>query len=132
MKATKAKATKAKPAFVGLVELNDWEGEEFGYYWPYTPEAEKALRGMAARYEKEGDESIRLEVLTEEQIKVLDDNDSNGYRDRVSVYRAPPNWDKFVASIAPAGRPISDDKAHPFYKGRGLPRHMRERQWRET
>lgn len=116
--------------YVGIVERNDWEGETFGYYWPRTEDSERALRGVLARYVSEGESSLRVEILGLAEMTSLDDRDRNGYMRRVSVFRAPLDWTAFIEQIAPADAEIASEDAHPFYKGRGIPSEMRDRDWR--
>lgn len=117
--------------FIGVVERNDWERETFGYYWPWSEEAEQHLQGIVSRYHAEGDKSVRLETKTRGELEELDDRDRNGYMARVNVYKEPASWDAFVSEIAPEGVEISSEDQHPFYKGRGMSFDQRVRDWRE-
>jgi hypothetical protein len=116
--------------YVGVAERNPWEGETFGHYWPWSEEAERLLREVVARYHAEQEKSVRLEIKTHEELVALDDADHNGYMARVTVYEVPESWKDFVSELAPAGVMISDDDYHPFYKGRGLPRDRKVKNWR--
>lgn len=117
--------------FVGVVERNSWEGQTFGYYWPWSKDAERHLQSIVGRYHAEGDKSVRLETKTRAELEELDDRDRNGYMPRVNVYLKPESWDVFVAEIAPEDVEVSGQNCHPFYKGRGLPSDQRVRDWRE-
>lgn len=114
-------AKKEDVCYVGIVETNDAEGEEFGYYWPFSDEAERALRKIVELYESVFDDSdecpYRLETPIRSELKTLDEHDGNGYMPRVQLASDPEGgWAGLVEKVR---LHVGDHNGHedPFYKG---------------
>lgn len=92
------KMAKQKQTYIGFVEHNEWEGEDFGYYFPNTPENRQALekfkefleandclQDYSPGYSMDGFE----EAYSERDLDMIERGADNGYMARVNIVPNP-------------------------------------------
>lgn len=96
--------------YIGIVENNDWEGEEFGYYFEDTPEVREYLEEIAERLPDNSGYEIILDPIDEETLGHMHEHDQNTYKNRVNIYNADDQpWEEILSA--------DFDEDIPFYKG---------------
>lgn len=102
--------------YIGIIERNDNEGEEFGYYFQDNPDLRDYLEKINELMPEDmvgegyGQFEIVLQPIEEEDLMAMARMDDNLYMRRVNVYRMEDQpWDEIIES--------DFDEDIPFYKG---------------
>lgn len=102
--------------YIGFIENNDNEGEDFGFYFPDTPENRDALKKFESLLDKldvlgDGYEIDGLdESYTERDLDMIEKGSGNGYMARVNFI---PNPEEILPALL-----LVDSVDNLPYKGR--------------
>lgn len=108
--------------YIGIDEINDWEGKTFGYYFQYSEEIEEKLnefKNAVSTTSTDDIYAVDLEGYTEEEIKAINKSSSNSYMDRITIIDSDTvDWEKIlnwckVVEEGPGiykGMPLKDTK----------------------
>lgn len=96
--------------YIGIVEENDWEGEEFGYYFEDDPDTREYLERIQELLPEDSPYQVVLEPIDYETLAHMHKYDQNTYKSRVNVYDANDQpWEEILAA--------DFEEDDPLYKG---------------
>ena len=95
--------------YVGVIHKCFWEGESFGFYFPYTKTVLLTLQEIVS---EQGVYSV--DIKTYDALVQKDARDTNSYMDAVSLLRNPNCWDQVKNIELCYERTLADTL---FYKG---------------
>ena len=116
--------TTSAPAYIGIEEENDAEGETFGYYVSDTPPNRHALERLDVVFKRNARKfgstfAVVLHPFNKPELDAIEYGARNNYMHRVQFIAEPVDWSRIMCAV--------ENDPNALYKGGLLPlkRHQR-------